>query len=161
MAHRARKNSRERNKMRKIEKRENWKQQTPYDIVANTAILIILESIFSLGMRIVYTVSEGLYLSTIVMMIASIFLLLSGVFGQKVREEHEQLNMCFILFLVSVITYVISLVLMGMEDADFEELLSGIIVTVGLFLLWGIMIARAYAFKRKGGSDKANAEDEA
>lgn len=83
--------------MGKMEKRENWKKQTPFDIVANTAILLILGGIFSLVMRIVYTVSEGLYFSTIVMMIASIFLLFSGVIGQKVREEHEQLNMCFLL----------------------------------------------------------------
>ena len=52
----------------------------------------------------------------------------------------------------------ISLVLMGMEDADFEEALSGIMITVFLFLLWGVLIARAYIFKRKGGSDKGNVE---
>lgn len=74
------------------------------------------------------------------------------------RGEHEKLNLCFILFIICVITYVISLVLMGMEDADFEEALSGIMITVFLFLLWGVLIARAYIFKRKGGSDKGNVE---
>lgn len=143
-----------------MEKRENWKNQTPYDIVANTAILLILDGIFGLVMRIMYTVSEGLYFSTIVMAVSSVFLLLSGIIGQKVREEHEKLNMCFILFLICVITYVISLVLMGMEDADFEEMLSGIMVTVFVFLLWGVMIARAFVFKRKGVSGKGNAENE-
>ncbi len=144
--------------MKKLEKRENWKKQTPYDIVANTAVLLILDGIFGLVMRIMYTASEGFYFSTIVMAIASLFLLLSGVIGLKVREEHEKLNLCFILFIICVITYVISLVLMGMEDADFEEALSGIMITVFLFLLWGVLIARAYIFKRKGGSDKGNAE---
>ena len=141
-----------------MEKRENWKKQTPYDIVANTAVLLILDGIFGLVMRIMYTASEGFYFSTIVMAIASLFLLLSGVIGLKVREEHEKLNLCFILFIICVITYVISLVLMGMEDADFEEALSGIMITVFLFLLWGVLIARAYIFKRKGGSDKGNVE---
>lgn len=144
-----------------MKKRENWKNQTPYDIVANTAMLLILDGIFGLVMRIVYTVSAGLYFSTIVMMVSSVFLLLSGIIGQKVREEHEKLNLCFILFLICVITYVISLVLMGMEDADFEEMLSGIMVTVFVFLLWGVMIARAYIFKRKGGSGKGDTENEA
>ncbi|MCI9279171.1 MAG: hypothetical protein HFH90_16075 [Lachnospiraceae bacterium] len=144
--------------MKKLEKRENWKKQTPYDIVANTAVLLILDGIFGLVMRIMYTASEGFYFSTIVMAIASLFLLLSGVIGLKVREEHEKLNLCFILFIICVITYVISLVLMGMEDADFEEALSGIMITVFLFLLWGVLIARAYIFKRKGGSDKGNVE---
>ena len=144
--------------MKKLEKRENWKKQTPYDIVANTAVLLILDGIFGLVMRIMYTASEGFYFSTIVMAIASLFLLLSGVIGVKVREEHEKLNLCFILFIICVITYVISLVLMGMEDADFEEALSGIMITVFLFLLWGVLIARAYIFKRKGGSDKGNVE---
>ncbi len=144
--------------MKKLEKRENWKRQTPYDIVANTAVLLILDGIFGLVMRIMYTASEGFYFSTIVMAIASLFLLLSGVIGLKVREEHEKLNLCFILFIICVITYVISLVLMGMEDADFEEALSGIMITVFLFLLWGVLIARAYIFKRKGGSDKGNVE---
>lgn len=144
--------------MKKLEKRENWKKQTPYDIVANTAVLLILDGIFGLVMRIMYTASEGFYFSTIVMAIASLFLLLSGVIGLKVREEHEKLNLCFILFIICVITYVISLVLMGMEDADFEEALSGIMITIFLFLLWGVLIARAYIFKRKGGSDKGNAE---
>lgn len=143
-----------------MEKRENWKNQTPYDIVANTATLLILDGILGLVMRIVYTASEGLYFSTIVMAVSSVFLLLSGIIGQKVREEHEKLNMCFILFLICVITYVVSLVLMGMEDADFEEMLSGIMVTVFVFLLWGVMIARAYIFKRKS-SDKGNTENEA
>ena len=140
--------------MKKLEKRENWKKQTPYD----TAVLLILDGIFGLVMRIMYTASEGFYFSTIVMAIASLFLLLSGVIGLKVREEHEKLNLCFILFIICVITYVISLVLMGMEDADFEEALSGIMITVFLFLLWGVLIARAYIFKRKGGSDKGNVE---
>jgi len=144
--------------MKKLEKRENWKKQTQYDIVANTAVLLILDGIFGLVMRIMYTASEGFYFSTIVMAIASLFLLLSGVIGLKVREEHEKLNLCFILFIICVITYVISLVLMGMEDADFEEALSGIMITVFLFLLWGVLIARAYIFKRKGGSDKGNVE---
>lgn len=144
--------------MKKLEKRENWKKQTPYDIVANTAVLLILDGIFGLVVRIMYTASEGFYFSTIVMAIASLFLLLSGVIGLKVREEHEKLNLCFILFIICVITYVISLVLMGMEDADFEEALSGIMITVFLFLLWGVLIARAYIFKRKGGSDKGNVE---
>ncbi|RKJ19071.1 hypothetical protein D7X48_15135 [bacterium D16-50] len=144
--------------MKKLEKRENWKKQTPYDIVANTAVLLILDGIFGLVMRIMYTASEGFYFSTIVMAIASLFLLLSGVIGLKVREEHEKLNLCFILFIICVITYVISLVLMGMEDADFEEALSGIMITIFLFLLWGVLIARAYIFKRKGGSDKGNVE---
>ena len=144
--------------MKKLEKRENWKKQTPYDIVANTAVLLILDGIFGLVMRIMYTASEGFYFSTIVMAIASLFLLLSGVIGLKVREEHEKLNLCFILFIICVITYVISLVLMGMEDADFEEALSGIMITVFLFLLWGVLMARAYIFKRKGGSDKGNVE---
>lgn len=144
-----------------MRKRENWKNQTPFDIVANTSILLILNGIYSLVMRIVYMGSEGLYLSTIVMAISSIFLLLSGIIGQKVREEHEKLNMCFILFAICVITYVISLVLMGMEDADFEEMLSGIMITVFVFLLWGVMIARAYIFKRKGGSGKGDTENEA
>lgn len=144
--------------MKKLEKRENWKKQTPYDIVANTAVLLILDGIFGLVMRIMYTASEGFYFSTIVMAIASLFLLLSGVIGLKVREEHEKLNLCFILFIICVITYVISLVLMGMEDVDFEEALSGIMITVFLFLLWGVLIARAYIFKRKGGSDKGNVE---
>lgn len=144
--------------MKKLEKRENWKKQTPYDIVANTAVLLILDGIFGLVMRIMYTASEGFYFSTIVMAIASLFLLLSGVIGLKVREEHEKLNLCFILFIICVIAYVISLVLMGMEDADFEEALSGIMITVFLFLLWGVLIARAYIFKRKGGSDKGNVE---
>lgn len=144
--------------MKKLEKRENWKRQTPYDIVANTAVLLILDGIFGLVMRIMYTASEGFYFSTIVMAIASLFLLLSGVIGLKVREEHEKLNLCFILFIICVITYVISLVLMGMEDADFEEAISGIMITVFLFLLWGVLIARAYIFKRKGGSDKGNVE---
>lgn len=144
--------------MKKLEKRENWKKQTPYDIVANTAVLLILDGIFGLVMRIMYTASEGFYFSTIVMAIASLFLLLSGVIGLKVREEHEKLNLCFILFIICVIAYVISLVLMGMEDVDFEEALSGIMITVFLFLLWGVLIARAYIFKRKGGSDKGNAE---
>ncbi len=144
--------------MKKLEKRENWKKQTPYDIVANTAVLLILDGIFGLVMRIMYTASEGFYFSTIVMAIASLFLLLSGVIGLKVREEHEKLNLCFILFIICVITYVISLVLMGMEDADFEEAISGIMITVFLFLLWGVLIARAYIFKRKGGSDKGNVE---
>ncbi len=144
--------------MKKLEKRENLKKQTPYDIVANTAVLLILDGIFGLVMRIMYTASEGFYFSTIVMAIASLFLLLSGVIGLKVREEHEKLNLCFILFIICVITYVISLVLMGMEDADFEEALSGIMITVFLFLLWGVLIARAYIFKRKGGSDKGNVE---
>lgn len=147
--------------MRKMEKRENWKNQTPYDIVANTSILLILDGIFGLVMRVIYTTSEGLYFSTIVMAISSLFLLLSGINGQKVREEHEKLNLCFILFLICVITYVISLVIMGMEDADFEEELSGIMVTIFVFLLWGVMIARAYIYKRKVGSDKEKAEDEA
>ena len=144
--------------MKKLEKRENWKKQTPNDKVANTAVLLILDGIFGLVMRIMYTASEGFYFSTIVMAIASLFLLLSGVIGLKVREEHEKLNLCFILFIICVITYVISLVLMGMEDADFEEALSGIMITVFLFLLWGVLIARAYIFKRKGGSDKGNVE---
>lgn len=144
--------------MKKLEKRENWKKQTPYDIVANTAVLLILDGIFGLVMRIMYTASEGFYFSTIVMAIASLFLLLSGVIGLKVREEHEKLNLCFILFIICVIAYVISLVLMGMEDVDFEEALSGIMITVFLFLLWGVLIARAYIFKRKGGSDKGNVE---
>lgn len=144
--------------MKKLEKRENWKKQTPYDIVANTAVLLILDGIFGLVMRIMYTASEGFYFSTIVMAIASLFLLLSGVIGLKVREEHEKLNLCFILFIICVITYVISLVLMGMEDADFEEAISGIMITIFLFLLWGVLIARAYIFKRKGGSDKGNVE---
>ena len=144
--------------MKKLEKRENWKRQTPYDIVANTAVLLILDGIFGLVMRIMYTASEGFYFSTIVMAIASLFLLLSGVIGLKVREEHEKLNLCFILFIICVITYVISLVLMGMEDADFEEAISGIMITIFLFLLWGVLIARAYIFKRKGGSDKGNVE---
>ena len=126
--------------------------------MANTAVLLILDGIFGLVMRIMYTASEGFYFSTIVMAIASLFLLLSGVIGLKVREEHEKLNLCFILFIICVITYVISLVLMGMEDADFEEALSGIMITVFLFLLWGVLIARAYIFKRKGGSDKGNVE---
>lgn len=146
--------------MKKMEKRENWKKQTPYDIVANTSILLILDGIFGLIMRFIYTASEGFYFSTIMMSIAFVFLLLSGVIGLKVREEHEKLNMCFILFLICVIAYVISLVIMGMEDADFEEALSGIIITVFWFLLWGVMIARAYIFKRKGGFDKGNAENE-
>lgn len=145
--------------MKKLEKRENWKNQTPYDIVANTAILLIPGGIFGLVMRIMYTVSEGFYLSTIVMIIASSFLLLSGVVGLKVREEPVKLNLCFTLFIICVIAYVISLVLMGMEDADFEEALSGIMITVFLFLLWGVLIARAYIFKRKGGSDKGNTEN--
>lgn len=144
--------------MKKLEKRENWKKQTPYDIVANTAVLLILDGIFGLVMRIMYTASEGFYFSTIVMAIASLFLLLSGVIGLKVREEHEKLNLCFILFIICVIAYVISLVLMGMEDVDFEEALSGIMITIFLFLLWGVLIARAYIFKRKGGSDKGNVE---
>ena len=133
--------------MKKLEKRENWKKQTPYDIVANTAVLLILDGIFGLVMRIMYTASEGFYFSTIVMAIASLFLLLSGVIGLKVREEHEKLNLCFILFIICVITYVISLVLMGMEDADFEEALSGIMITIFLFLLWGVLIARGTAAK--------------
>lgn len=143
-----------------MQKRENWKKQTPYDIVANTAILLILNGIFGLIMRIMYMGSEGLYFSTIMMAIASLFLLLSGVIGRKVREEHEKLNMCFILFLISVIAYIISLVLMGMEDVDFEEMFSGVMLTAFLFLLWGVMIARAYIFKRKGGSEKGDAENE-
>ena len=44
--------------MKKLEKRENWKKQTPYDIVANTAVLLILDGIFGLVMRIMYTRSE-------------------------------------------------------------------------------------------------------
>lgn len=144
-----------------MRKRENWKNQTPFDIVANTSILLILDGIFGLVMRIIYTGNEGLYLSTIVMAISSLFLLLSGISGQKVREEHEKLNMCLILFVICVITYVISLVLMGMEDADFEEMLSSIMVTVFVFLLWGVMIARAYIFKRKGGFGKGDTENEA
>lgn len=64
------------------------------------------------------------------------------------------------MFLICVIVYVISLVIMGMEDADFEEMLSGIIITVFWFLLWGVMIARAYMFKKKSGSGKENAENE-
>ena len=142
--------------MRKMEKRENWKKQTPYDIVANTSMLLILDGIFGLVMRIMYTVSEELYLSTIVMAISSLFLLLSGIYGLKVREEHEELKMCFILFIICVIAYVISLALMGMEDVDFEEEISGIMVTVFVFLLWSVMIARAYIFKRKSGSDEGN-----
>lgn len=144
-----------------MKKRENWKNQTPYDIVANTSILLILDGIFGLAMRIVYTASEGFYFSTIVMGVCSLFLLLSGIFGQKVRKEHKKLNICFILFVISVITYVVSLVIMGMEDADFEEMLSSIIVTVFVFLLWGVMIARAYIFNRKGGSGKGDTENAA
>lgn len=79
--------------MKKLEKRENWKKQTPYDIVANTAVLLILDGIFGLVVRIMYTASEGFYFSTIVMAIASLFLLLSGVIGLKVREEQEKSHM--------------------------------------------------------------------
>lgn len=144
-----------------MEKRENWKNQTPYDIVSNTSVILIVDGIFGLVMRIIYTVNEGLYLSTIVMAISSTLLLLSGIVGRKVWDEHEKLNMCCILFLGCVVTYVISLGIMWMEDADFEEMLSGIMVTVFVFLLWGVMMARAYIYKRKGSPDKERAENEA
>lgn len=144
-----------------MRKRENWKNQTPYNMVANIAPLLIFWGIFGLVMRIIYTVYEGLYFSTIVMAISSLFLLLSGIIGRKVQEEHEKLNMHFILYLVCVVAYVISIGIMGIEGADFEEGLSGIMLTVVFFLVWSVIIARAYLFKRKGGSGKGDTENEA
>lgn len=150
--------------MGKKDKRKNRKKPTPYDVVANMGALFIADGIIGLVLRIMYMDSEGLYFSTIVMAISSLFLLFSGIAGLEVRKDHEKLSICFKLFLICVIAYAISLVIMWTEDVyyeDFGEILSGIITTVFAFLIWGFMIARAYMFKRKGGTDKEGVEEEA
>lgn len=144
---------------KKDQKNEKRKKLTPYDVVTNLASLFILGTLFTLVMNIVYMVSEEVYLSSIVLAISSFLFFLSAITGLSVGKEHEKLKECFLFLLISGVVYVISLVIMGIEDADFEEMLSGIISSAFTFLFWGVILARAYVYMRKGS--KGEAENEA
>lgn len=145
----------------KDEKNVKRKKLTPYDVVTNLASLFIVGTLFSLVMNIVNMVSEGVSFGKIVMAISSLLFILSAITGLNVGKDHEKLKECFLFLLISGVAYVISLVLMGIEDTDFEEMLSGIISSIFVFLFWGVILARACIYKRKGGSGEEDAEKEA